>query len=201
MSLTDDLHRLTRRHAGTVHRDDGKTYHHADSLLDQLREAFGGLTGQGAGGAGKPAPISLNAYDIYRRIEAVATKQYWATHDGGTRATLESKIQAWVRVASATPEGAAEAGQYIAAWVREIEAYFRPAKPLVIDGPCPQCGYAHYLVIEEGEHIRKPTLIGHATPNAMWVVCEYCETRWDGEQVHNLIAALDTPPKELTQRG
>lgn len=201
MSLTDDLHRLTRPHAGTVQRDDGKTYHQADSLLNQLREAFGGLTGQGAGGGGTPAPISLNAYDIYRRIEAVSTKQYWATHDGGTRATLEGKIQAWVRVASATPDKAAEAEQFISAWVRDIEAYFKPAKPLTIGGPCPQCGYAHYLVIEEGEHIRKPTLIGHATTGNMWVTCEYCEAKWEGEQIHNLIAALDTPQKELTQPG
>jgi hypothetical protein len=199
MTMSDDLHRLTRPHAGTVHRDDGKTYHQADSLLNQLREAFAGLTGQGAGGGGTPAPISLNAYDIYRRIEAVSTHQYWATHDGGTRTTLEGKIQAWVRVASTNPNKAAEAEQFIRTWVREIEAYFRPPKPLTIGGPCPQCGYAHYLVLEDGEHIRKPTLIGHATTDTMWVACEYCQTRWEGDQLHNLIAALDTPAKELTQ--
>lgn len=201
MSLQDDLHRLTRPHAGSIQRDDGKTYHQAESLLDQLREAFGGLTGQGAGGGGTPAPISLNAYDIYRRIEAVATKQYWVTHDGGTRATLEGKIQAWVRVASATPDKAAEAANYITTWVREIEAYFRPPKPLTIAGACPQCGYAHYLVVEDDETIRKPTLIGHATTATTWVECGYCQARWEGQAVHHLIEALNTPSKELTQHG
>ena len=197
MSLFDAVHRLTRPHAGTVQRDDGKTYHQAESLLDQLRDAFGGISGQRAGGGGTPSPISLNAYDLYRRIEAVSTKQYWDTHDGGTRATLEAKIQAWARVASATPTKAAEAEQYLTGWVRDIEAYFRPPKPLTIAGECPQCGYSHYLVLEEGETIRKPTLIGHATNTSSWVECDYCHAKWEGEQMHHLIQALNTPTKEV----
>lgn len=198
-ALSDAVHRLTRPHAGAVQRDDGRTYHQTDSLLDQLRDAFEGISGQGAGGGGTPAPISLNAYDIYRRIESVSTRLYWDTHNGGARETLEGKIQAWARIASATPDKATEAEKYVTGWVRDIEAYFKPPKPLTIGGPCPQCGYAHYLVIEEGEHVRKPTLIGHANLDAMWVICDYCAARWEGDQIHNLIAALDTPGKELTQ--
>ena len=198
-ALFDAVHRLTRPHAGSVQRDDGKTYHQAASLLDQLREAFEGLSGQRTGGGGTPAPISLNAYDLYRRIEAVSTRHYWDTHNGGERTTLEGKIQAWTRIASADPDKAAEAEKYATGWVRDIEAYFRPPKPLTISGPCPQCGYAYYLVVEEGENIRKPTLTGHATENGMWVICEHCQARWDDGEMHNLIAALDTPTKELTQ--
>ena len=199
--LSDAVHRLTRPHAGTIQRDDGKTYHQAPSLLDQLRDAFEGISGQGAGGGGTPAPISLNAYDIYLRIEAVATKLYWDTHDGGTRATLEAKIQAWTRVASANPAKADEAEKFVTKWVKEIEAHFKPPKPLVIAGQCPQCEYAYYLVIEEGQHIRKPTLVGHASRHQTWVACDYCGTRWEGEEMHNLVTALNTPAKELTQPG
>lgn len=200
-ALSDALHRLTREHAGSVQRDQGTTYHQSASLLTQLREAFEGISGQGAGGGGTPAPISLNAYDIYLRIESVTTRKYWDTHQGGQRATLEAKMQAWVRIASAQPDAEAEAEKYLTAWIRDIDAYFKPAKPLIIAGECPQCGYSHYLVIEEGEHVRKPTLIGHATQAETWVECDYCHTRWEGDQMHNLITALNTPKKELTQTG
>ncbi|MET4095127.1 hypothetical protein [Arthrobacter sp. UYCu712] len=185
---------LTRNTPQSVKTEDAEgspvtTFKMWPSLLGQLRAAFQPSMGAGSGGgSGRPAPLALNAFDLMRRIESVSTHQYWTL--GGTSrldaTSLEKRIWFWATKALATPAAEKEATQMITGWCMDIEALFNPEHRIELRGKCPECGWAYYLVEEEGEIIRKRTLTAVPHERGTFASCGYCKASWSGYRLHDL---------------
>lgn len=190
--LASNVHQLTMETTHKIETDNGPRFVKAPPLLDQLRVACKGISGSSSGGgSGTPAPLALSAYDLYLRIESVVFFQHGKFFPGVKHGSLEDSMKAWARVASVNDCPRKEAEQFTAEWVAAIEQVFQPAKPLVIDAPCPQCGELFHTAFEDDETRWKRCLTGHAFKGEAWVECGNCGSAWVGAEMHHLNAAIE----------
>lgn len=184
-------HRMDRQ------KEDGTAYTHfllQDPLLSQLRAAIRPGMEQGGGASGgRPAPLAVNALDLYLDIERTTHTFYWLHYSpAGNRQSLEAMIQSWAATASARDQTTKEALKLIGGWVEQIEALFNPGKSIELQGPCPAdgCGARYYYQENDGERIRKPALTAHPAAACPFAACGACGARWEGEASLRSLAVL-----------
>ncbi|MCC3276389.1 hypothetical protein LJ753_10960 [Arthrobacter sp. zg-Y20] len=197
--LIQAVNTLTRStpHGMNREREDGTAYIHfllEEPLLSQLRAAIRPGMEQGGGASGgRPAPLAVNALDLYLDIERTTHTFYWLHYSpGGDRQSLEAMIQSWAATASAKEQTTKEALKMIGGWVTRIRALFDPGKSIELQGACPAegCGARYYCQEDDGEKIRKPALTAHPAAARPFAVCGACGARWEGELQLNVLATL-----------
>lgn len=198
-TLDEAVSLLTRNTPQSVRTEDQEgnpviSFRMYPSLLGQLRAALtpGMESGSGGSGSGRPSPLALNAFDLLRRIDETSTYQYWTF--GGTHrldaTSISKRIQFWAARATEDPATEKEATRMINAWCLEIEALFNPEHRIELQGTCPHCGYAHRLVEDDGELVRKATLTVIPYDGGALASCGYCEATWEGRELHDLAKHL-----------
>lgn len=187
--LIQVVNTLTRStpHGMNREREDGTAYTHfllEDPLLSQLRAAIRPGMEQGGGASGgRPAPLAVNALDLYLDIERTTHTFYWLHYSpAGDRQSLEAMIQSWAATASAKEQTTKEALKLIGGWVARIRALFDPGKSIELQGACPaeDCGARYYYQEDDGERIRKRALTAHPAAARPFAVCGACGARWEG---------------------
>lgn len=200
MSLTDNVHVLTRPHL-TNHNG---TLRHAPALLAELRGAVTpGNSLSGGGASGEPSPINLTAVDDLTAMEKDARTDYREITGSSWAGDLESLLQHFADM-RLTPEWHNYLEHLTLEWVDQITAFLWPVKPRrkLVGKVCPACTQAVY-----GED-RKTCLSlgcwdadGNMRKTGDWdVECSGCEAFWSGDKIGWLITALDasdTPEKEV----
>ncbi len=207
--LIQAVNTLTRSTPHGMNREgeDGTAYTHfllEEPLLSQLRAAIRPGMEQGGGASGgRPAPLAVNALDLYLDIERTTHTFYWLHYSpGGDRQSLEAMIQSWAATASAKEQTTKEALKMIGGWVTRIRALFDPGKTIELQGACPAegCGARYYCQEDDGEKIRKPALTAHPAASRPFAVCGACGARWEGElQLHVLATLMQTAELPATQ--
>lgn len=195
MSLTDNVHQLSREH---LTKDKDGNLRTVPALLAELRLAVTPGHAGSAGGkdGGQPIPINPNAIDLISSIEKEARKDY---HEAiGTRwvGTLEGLLQSY-RDAPISQEWEAYLERVTLEWVTTITGMLWPERPRrkLVGKTCPSCGWATY-----GEERQTCLTLGcwdengNMRPIGTWdIECASCEASWAGDQVTYLLRALDTP--------
>jgi hypothetical protein len=140
------------------------------------------------GGGGSPAPLALNAWDLYRRIDETATYMYWTNKGDQPLSSfkLGARIQYWAARSLVSQEKIDETTKVLAGWVSDIEQLFNPGKTIRIPGKCPDCGKDIYTAVEDGETIRKPALTAHPGTYGTYATCGNCNQRWAGPELNEL---------------
>ena len=207
--LIQAVNTLTRStpHGMNREREDGTAYTHfllEDPLLTQLRSAIRPGMEQGGGASGgRPAPLAVNALDLYLDIERTTQTFYWLHYSpGGDRQSLEAMIQSWAATASAKEQTTKEALKMIGGWITRIRALFDPGKSIELQGACPAkgCGARYYCQEDDGEKIRKPALTAHPAAGRPFAVCGVCGTRWSSEEALADLATQISSRDESTTR-
>ncbi|WP_104164706.1 hypothetical protein [Arthrobacter sp. SX1312] len=161
----------------------------ADPLLVQLRRAkTPGMEGGSGGSGGRPSPLALNAFDLYREIDEQAGFLYWTHKDARPLRsyTLEDRIQYWVARARLDRESLAEAEKIVLGWNRSIEALFNPKKVIPLAGTCPECKTAFHFVEDDGERTRKTALHISTDDAGPYAECAICGKHWPGLELVSL---------------
>lgn len=161
----------------------------ADSLLKQLRKAkTPGMEGGSGGGGGRPTPLALNAFDLYREIDEQAGFLYWTNRDTRPLRSydLEDRIQYWAARARLDREKLAEAEKIVRGWNRSIESLFNPRKVIPLAGTCPACKKAFHFIEDDGERTKKTALHLSSDDTGPYAECSICGKHWPGLELVEL---------------
>jgi hypothetical protein len=159
----------------------------ADPMLLQLSMAIRNSGGATAfkSSSGTPLPVSAQALDLFREIEATAAERWWSLHHlhfGQGRETLVGRIRTWAAVVRSNEAMTHEAMVIIEGWVRDIGALLQPLRRWEIRGACPTCKEARIQKVQEGETVSSPVLslvyTADGLPDA--VRCASCGAEWIG---------------------
>lgn len=159
----------------------------ADPMLLQLSMAIrnSGASVSFKSSAGTPMPVSAQALDLFREIEATTAERWWSLHHlhfGQGRATLTGRIRTWAAVARSDAGLAIEAAVIMEGWVGDISGLLQPLRRWEIRGECPECKESRIQKVQEGETVSSPALSLVYTvdgfPDA--VQCAGCGAEWQG---------------------
>jgi hypothetical protein len=193
MSLTDNVHRLTREH---LTRDKDGNLRSAPAFLDELRGAITpGMNGFGGGSSGPPIPIDPSAVDLLTEIHAEARRDYHEITGDRWPGNVDSLL-IYFAAMSLTAEWDSYLTHVTSEWLDRITAMLWPVKPRrkLVGKVCPACTQSVY-----GEERKTCLTLGcWDDDGAMkkigdWdIECNGCEASWSGEQVAYLLKALDS---------
>jgi hypothetical protein len=194
MSLTDNVHRLTREH---LTRDKDGNLRSVPAFLDELRGAITpGNSMSGGGASGPPIPINPSAVDLLTEIHKEARRDYHEITGNGWPGNVDSLLVHFAAM-NLTPEWDSYLTHVTTEWLDRITAMLWPVKPRrkLTGKVCPACGQATH-----GDE-RAVTLSlgcwdddGAMRAIGTWdITCEACGAEWAGDQVAYLLRALDTP--------
>jgi hypothetical protein len=193
MTLTDNVHRLTREH---LTRDKDGNLRSAPAFLDELRGAVSpGSSMSGGGASGPPIPINPEAVDLLTEIHAEARRDYHEITGSRWPGNVDGLL-IYFAAMDLSPEWDSYLTHVTSEWLDRITAMLWPSKPRrkLVGKVCPACSQAMY-----GEERKTCLTLGcWDTDGAMkkigdWdIECDGCDASWAGEQVAYLLRALDT---------
>lgn len=176
----------------------------APSLLSELRAAVKPGSDGGSGGASSSAPIPINpdAVDLLREISEGAATDLWEMR--GFAISKPCSIEQVIRGLDPAIDfdWHAYLERVTLEWVDAINGMLRPTKPRRKLGvECPSCGQRFHgverAVCLTADCWGPNEEILH--PAAWHVQCEGCGAEWVGDDLKWLIAALNTPSREVVQ--
>lgn len=164
-------------------------------LIQQVRTAIT-VSGDRAGGGGKPVPMNMPAFSLLDRISRELVTEMLAWHVAPAkvrdRIMIEGGLWAWSKLMATGEDHTARALDITRGWITSIEALFEPIRETELIGPCPACGYEKCTKEIDGDECVVSTLVAVGAT----VTCQYCTASWAGEQLHYLHAALAATPQE-----
>ena len=180
MSLSDNIHRMTRPH---MTRSSGGPIT-VPSLLDQLAAAVHPSAAGGASGGSKiRIPIDAGAMSLHQDIDREAREHHRDAFGLDKFDTLEAIIQSFNEAPS--PDWSTFLEHVTLDWVDRITALLEPAKPYRPSHACPACEQRFH-----GED-NAPTLAvywrdedGKQRHPHEWVMeCGACTAQWSGKEL------------------
>ncbi len=199
--LRDNVHRLARAHAGTIHTDTGPLYKEANPLIMQLWQAITPSQDGGTGGSpdGKRLPLNADAYDAYQLIQEQARRAVeqctLRPRHGKLPATI---IRYGAAIQAFGANEISQAKDLTNEWIRVCQTILTPTRPRrPTQQPCPACTQLWDTTNTE-RRWAVTVWAGSNIPVTEWeAYCSNCEAAWIGEDLAYYLRAIDTPGTTL----